>query len=193
MDNIIITCPNCASQYSVERNLLSNGRIMRCCVCSNTWPYHGTYRTKDGENEKPASTNEPTRATAPPADDEQEQPQQPATARRPFIPTLPLEALQPGRDDEKSPGDRARDHRLDWQDTAKPGTESYANAPGRSSTPSSDSNLEVARAKKPGHKPFLSRIFSSSFSWFLLISISANILFWTYYFSNFSVDLKKMF
>ncbi len=167
MGTTLLTCPKCASQYSVSNHLLTSGRIVRCTVCSNTWKYDAKK-----ENDKLS-----TIATAPPPSDEEEE--QPTTARRPFIPHLPLEALEK----PKRPATPTTH--------AKPGFPGNSNGSGGSGFPNPNSNDDIEIAKKPKSK--LSRIFLSSFSWFLIISISANIIFWIFYFTNFSIDLNKIF
>lgn len=37
MENVLITCAQCGSQYSVGSDLLENYRKMRCSVCNNMW------------------------------------------------------------------------------------------------------------------------------------------------------------
>lgn len=39
MYEIIITCSNCNTKYSVEKNLLKDGQKMQCCVCFDIWIY----------------------------------------------------------------------------------------------------------------------------------------------------------
>ena len=168
MRNTLITCPSCASQYSVEKSLLSPGRTLRCSVCSNTWAYELKKEEHELDQQDPIGPTCP-RDDDMDEDDEKVNIQQPPTATsRTFIPPRPplgaLESQKPAThpDPVKAPGRFPNEHHED-----------------------------VEIAKRP--KSFLARIFSSSFSWFLLISIGANILFWIYYFSNFSIDLKKIF
>ncbi len=47
---MIVTCPNCSSKYSVQADIIGEGKMVRCAICSMTWQQGSLYKQEKREN-----------------------------------------------------------------------------------------------------------------------------------------------
>lgn len=83
---MLIVCPSCASEYTIDpAKLGADGRTLRCAICRDTW-----FVTPDGQpGQRPAPPPEPTAAPEPPA----AAAPSPGRPKRRLVPTRPALAV----------------------------------------------------------------------------------------------------